>query len=126
MKSSIIEILFEVIRKITVPSKELLPPQADELMYGSIGSPVAKQLCRLAAELEQEAEDKKIPFCLDSSASPEVVELWFRRMIVRLMAEYDMRNQTGYWPAGELFLRKNFMVVTKLDNLTGVQSACVH
>ncbi len=126
MKSSIIEILFEVIRKITVPSKELLPQQAGELMYGSIGSPVAKQLCRLAAELEQEAEDKKIPFCLDSSASPEVVELWFRRMIVRLMAEYDMRNQTGYWPAGELLLRKNFMVVTKLDDLTGVQSACVH
>ena len=84
MKLSIIEILFEVIRKITVPSKELLPQQAGELLYGSMGSPIAKQLCRLAAEIEQEAEDKKIPFCLDSSASPEVVELWFRRMIVRL------------------------------------------
>jgi hypothetical protein len=56
MKSSIIEILFEVIRKITVPSKEFLPQQAGELLCGSMGSSVAKQLCRLAAELEQEAE----------------------------------------------------------------------
>ena len=126
MKSSIIEILFEVIRKITMPSKEFLPQQDGEFTCGSMESPVAKQLCRLAAELEQEVKDKKVPFYLDSSASPEVVELWFRRMIVRLMAEYDMRNQTDYWPAGELFLRKNFMVVTKLDDLMGAKSACVH
>jgi hypothetical protein len=32
--------------------------QAGELLCGSMVSPVVKQLCRLAAELEQEAEDK--------------------------------------------------------------------
>jgi hypothetical protein len=54
------------------------------------------------------------------------MELWFRRMIIRFMAEYDMRNQTNYWAASELLLRKNFMVVTKLDDLTGAQSTCAH
>jgi hypothetical protein len=126
MKSSIIEILFEVIQKITVPSKELLPQQEGELTCRSMESSVAKQLCRLAAEVEQEAEDRKISPCLKGSESPEDMELWFRRMIIRFMAEYDIRNQTNYWAASELLLRKNFMVVTKLDDLTGAQSTCVH
>ena len=83
MKSSIIEILFEVIRKTTVPSKELLPQQAGELLYGSMGSPIAKQLCRLAAELKQEAEDKNIPFLGQHSDhgpltynQPRIVKHW--------------------------------------------------
>jgi hypothetical protein len=49
--------LFIVSKIFTLRVKAL---QAGELLCVSVVSPVAKQLCRLAAELEQEAEDEDI------------------------------------------------------------------